>query len=229
MPNLATTATRRKYCPSRPRWAGRGAQKHAQARHASAKHLNPLIVTHLGSLDRQTPDCFDVIVVGGGGSGLAAAVSAAQHGGSVLLLEKQPQLGGTTGIAVGSFTAASTRWQQARNIPDTPDNHADDAGKFASPEIEARNNSPLRAFFLGHAAETLDWLESLGVEFIGPSPEPPNRVPRMHNAVPNAKAYIAALQLELARRGGTILTNARVTDLLHEIWPRRRRSRFNRK
>src|SRR5687767_15412183 len=86
-------------------------------------------------------DLYDVIVVGGGGSGLAAAVSAAQHGGRVLLLEKQVHLGGTTGIAVGSFTAAGTRWQQARNIADTPDNHAEDAGKFANPEIEARNNS----------------------------------------------------------------------------------------
>jgi len=51
-------------------------------------------------------DTFDVIVVGGGGSGLAAAVSAAQEGGRVLVLEKQKQIGGTTGIAVGSFTAA---------------------------------------------------------------------------------------------------------------------------
>jgi len=47
----------------------------------------------------------DIIVVGGGGSGLATAVSAAEHGANVLLLEKQPALGGTTGIAVGSFTA----------------------------------------------------------------------------------------------------------------------------
>ena len=49
---------------------------------------------------------FDVIVIGAGGSGLAAACSAAQRGGRVLVLEKQPQPGGTTGIAVGSFTAA---------------------------------------------------------------------------------------------------------------------------
>jgi succinate dehydrogenase/fumarate reductase flavoprotein subunit len=173
-------------------------------------------VTNLRTLNRSIADDFDVIVVGGGGSGLAAAASAAQHGGRVLLLEKQSHLGGTTGIAVGSFTAAGTRWQRARNITDTSDDHADDAGKFASPEIEARNNSELRAFFLAHAAETLDWLESLGVEFIGPSPEPPNRAARMHNAVPNAKAYIAALQLELSRRGGTILTSAAVTDLLYE-------------
>jgi len=34
----------------------------------------------------------------------------------------------------------------------------------------------------------------MGLTFHGPSPEPPNRVPRMHNVVPNAKAYIATLQ-----------------------------------
>lgn len=177
---------------------------------------NRRTVTDLGQLDRSAADRFDIVVVGGGGSGLAAATSAAQQGGRVLLLEKQPQLGGTTGIAVGAFTAAGTRWQQARGIADTHDDHADDAGKFASPEIEARNNTKLRAFFLERAAETLDWLQSLGIEFIGPRPEPPNRVPRMHNAVPNAKAYIAALQLELSRRGGAILTSATVTDLVRE-------------
>ncbi|MFP6692294.1 MAG: FAD-dependent oxidoreductase [Pirellulales bacterium] len=57
-------------------------------------------------------ESYDVIVVGAGGSGLAAAVSGAQHGGRVLVLEKQAQPGGTTGIAIGSFTAAGTKWQR---------------------------------------------------------------------------------------------------------------------
>jgi succinate dehydrogenase/fumarate reductase flavoprotein subunit len=161
-------------------------------------------------------DTFDVIVVGGGGSGLAAAVSAAQAGGRVLVLEKQKQPGGTTGIAVGSFTAAATAWQQAKGITDTASDHAADAGKFAAASVESRNNVELRNYFLGHSAETLDWLASLGLAFVGPSPEPPNRVPRMHNVIPNAKAYIAALQLELMRLGGTILCSAAVTDLLRE-------------
>jgi succinate dehydrogenase/fumarate reductase flavoprotein subunit len=78
-------------------------------------------------------DRFDVLVVDGGGIGLAAAASAAQQGGRVLLLEKQPHLGGTAGIAVGSFTVAGTRWQEARSIADAPDDHAEDAGKYASP------------------------------------------------------------------------------------------------
>jgi len=159
---------------------------------------------------------YDVTVVGAGGSGLAAACSAARLGGRVLVLEKQPQPGGTTGIAVGSFTAAGTRWQQAAGFADDPADHAEDAGRFAPPVIEARNNDPLRAFFLREAAASLEWLEKLGLAFVGPSPEPPNRVARMHNVVPGAKAYIAALQIALARAGGELVCQADVQDLLRE-------------
>lgn len=156
---------------------------------------------------------YDVIVVGGGGSGLAAAVSAAEHGASVLLLEKREQLGGTTGIAVGSFTANRTRLQQRAHIEDSPEDHDVDAGKFATTEIEQHNNSRLRQFFLSHSADTLHWLMDMGLSFHGPSPEPPNRVNRMHNVVPGAKAYIATLQARLLKLGGTIQTNARVVEL----------------
>ncbi len=162
------------------------------------------------------PPGFDVVVAGGGGSGLAAAASAAEAGLRVLVLEKRPALGGTTGIAVGSFTAARTRWQAARGIADRPEDHAEDAAKFAPPELEARGNRELRRYFLERAAETLDWLAGLGLAFRGPSPEPPNRVPRMHNVVPDAKAYIAALQAHLLRQGGAIRCGAAVEGLLRE-------------
>lgn len=145
---------------------------------------------------------FDVIVVGGGGSGLAAGASAAENGASVLLLEKQSQLGGTTGIAVGSFTANRTRLQEQAGVEDDLEAHAEDAGKFADVEVESRNNDELRRFFLGHGARTLEWLMGMGLHFQGPNPEPPNRVERMHNVVPGAKAYIAALQSRLQREGG---------------------------
>ncbi|MAV34088.1 MAG: FAD-binding dehydrogenase [Planctomycetaceae bacterium] len=156
----------------------------------------------------------DVIVVGAGGSGLAAGLAAAERGGQVLILEKRPQPGGTTGIAVGSFTAAETRLQRSRGIVDRVADHAVDAGKFADPEIERCNNDALRAYFLREAPRTFDWLCKLGLTFVGPNPEPPNRVPRMHNVVPGAKAYIAALQLALQTADATIICNATVEELL---------------
>lgn len=159
---------------------------------------------------------FDVIVIGGGGSGLAAAASAAECGAEVLVLEKQPRLGGTTGIAVGSFTAAGTRIQRDAGIEDDVLAHAEDTAQFAPAEIEAENNEPLRRYFLSHAAETLDWLMGMGLRFQGPNPEPPNQVPRMHNVVPGAQSYVAALQARLLRHGGTIRTNAAAKELLRE-------------
>ncbi len=161
-------------------------------------------------------DSFDVIVVGGGGSGLAAALSAAEHGASVLLLEKQPNLGGTTGIAIGSFTASGTALQRKAGIADNPDDHAEDAAKFAPAEIEAQNNTAMRRFFLGHAEATLRWMAGMGLAFHGPNPEPPNRVPRMHNVVPNAKAYVATFQRRLLRLGGTIICSAAVEQLTRD-------------
>ncbi len=159
---------------------------------------------------------YDTIVVGGGGSGLAAGVSAAEHGLRVLLLEKQPQLGGTTGIAVGSFTANRTKLQQRNGIVDDPYKHNEDAGLFAPETIETRGNTDLRRFFLEKSAETLAWLEEMGLTFHGPSPEPPNRVPRMHNVVPNAKAYIATLHRRFLQLGGEVLVNAPVGSLVWE-------------
>jgi succinate dehydrogenase/fumarate reductase flavoprotein subunit len=161
-------------------------------------------------------EVYDVIVVGGGGSGLAAALSACQGRASVLLLEKHRQLGGATGIAVGSFTANRTYMQQQAGVQDSLDAHAEDAGLFAPPEIEARNNEQMRRWFLDHGAETFDWLTSMGLVFQGPNPEPPNRVPRMHNVVPGAKAYIALLHARLISLGGKVLTNAPVVDLVYE-------------
>ncbi|HUG69801.1 MAG TPA: FAD-dependent oxidoreductase [Pirellulaceae bacterium] len=157
---------------------------------------------------------FDVIVVGAGGSGLAAAYSAAEHGGRVLVFEKRPQPGGTTGIAVGSFTAAGTSIQHQAGVDDSPELHIEDAGNFPPVEIEARNADAMRAFFLREAATTFEWLRGIGLSFVGPSPEPPNRQPRMHNVVPGAKAYIAALQLGLQRKGAVLVSNASVERLL---------------
>ncbi len=153
-------------------------------------------------------------MVGGGGSGLACAVRAAELGAEVLVLEKQPALGGTTGRAVGSFTASRSSHQRKAGIADDPADHNVDAGGFGPPEYQARSNDALRGHFLAEFGATLEWLTGMGLAFHGPSPEPPNRVPRMHNVVPNAKAYIAVLQARLVRLGGTIRTSAPVEDLV---------------
>ena len=50
----------------------------------------------------------DVIVVGAGGAGLAAAIEAANLGRTVILLEKNPEIGGSTIRAIGRTEKLST-------------------------------------------------------------------------------------------------------------------------
>lgn len=159
---------------------------------------------------------YDVLIVGGGGSGLATAVSAAEQGLRVCVLEKQTVPGGTTRIAVGSFTSNRTRFQNEAGMEDTLAAHVEDAGQFAPPDIEQQNNASLRHFFLKHSAEALHWLADMGIRFQGPNPEPPNRCPRMHNAVPGAKAYIDTLVGRLQTLGGSLICGASVRDLWME-------------
>ena len=156
---------------------------------------------------------YDVVVVGAGGSGLAAAVSAAEEGARVVVLEKQLQPRGTTGIAVGSFTANRTVLQQGAGIEDTLASHNEDVAKFAPGEIEIHNNNDLRCYFLEHVGATLDWLCDMGLVFQGPVQEPPNSVPRMHNVVPGARAYISTLVTRLKKLGGELVCGAEVQNL----------------
>jgi len=157
----------------------------------------------------------DVIVVGGGGSGLAAAIEAASVGRRVILLEKAPKLGGTTAWSIGSISATATPHQIARGIKDAPSGHFEDLPKFAQ-HLQCEDNPGLRQILTSRVPDTMRWLMGLGVQFFGPMPEPPHRQPRMHNVIPNSRAYIAHCRREALRLGVDIRTGVRVTDLIEE-------------
>jgi fumarate reductase flavoprotein subunit len=155
----------------------------------------------------------DVLVIGGGGSGLSAAISAATSGATVLVLEKCDQVGGSTAMSVGSFTAANTSYQYRAGVNDSIDLFVADM-KVANGEFEERENKELRRILAENAGPTVEWLSSIGVQFLGPTPEPPYEKPRMHNVLPNSTAYREALLRECRKRGVTIRTSMRVETLL---------------
>ena len=157
----------------------------------------------------------DVIVIGGGGSGLAAAIEAANVGRRVLLLEKGAQLGGTTALSIGSISATASPQQIARGIKDAPADHFEDMVKFAA-HLKATDNDELRRILTGEVPATLRWLMGLGVEFFGPMSEPPHRRPRMHNVVPNSRAYIAHCARRARRLGVDIRVDVRATGFIVE-------------
>lgn len=155
----------------------------------------------------------DVLVIGAGGSGMCAAISAATSGSSTLILEKQAKIGGSTGMSVGSFTAANTAYQYRAGVNDSIEYFIEDM-KVANGKFEDRENASLRRILAENAGPTLEWLSSIGVAFMGPTPEPPYEKPRMHNVLPNSQAYVSALSKECAKRSVDIKTSMRVDALL---------------
>jgi fumarate reductase flavoprotein subunit len=163
------------------------------------------------SRSETTHNAYDVIVVGAGGAGLAAACAAAEQGARVLVLEKLPALLGTTSYSVGSFAAAETRIQSVAGIKDWASDFEEDMA-LATPQTA--DTSRLRAMLARESGPTLNWLERLGVVFVGPYPEPPNRVPRMHNAVPAGHIYLQVLSRHARRLGVELRFGVAVTELL---------------
>lgn len=157
--------------------------------------------------------CFDVVVVGGGASGLSAAIEAAAAGASTLVLEKNAMPGGSSRLSVGSINAAGSSLQKRAGIVDTPDEHFEDMDHFTGP-FASRDNLALRRLLVDNAAGSLEWLMSLGLSFYGPTADPPHRHPRMHNVLPNSRAYPYYLGREARRRGVELRLQARVTGLL---------------
>ena len=161
----------------------------------------------------QIEEWADIVVVGGGGAGLAAASEAAAAGARVVLLEKNGALGGSTAWSVGSISATRTAHQRARGIEDSPEAHFEDlellAGRHAN-----RDNRELRRILVDETPTTFEWLESLGLVFVGPNEEPPHRVPRMHNVLPNSRAFPHALGRHCRRLGVEIRCDARAEHLI---------------
>ena len=157
----------------------------------------------------------DVIVVGAGGAGLAAASEAARLGRSVILLEKNPDSGGSTSWSVGSITATNTPHQKKAGIKDTPQEHFEDLALHAG-ALAPRDNLALRRILVDHTNEMMEWLMSLGVVFVGPMPEPPHRYSRMHNVVPNSRSFAYHLTRHCRRLGVDIRVRTRSERLLAE-------------
>ena len=157
----------------------------------------------------------DVVVVGGGGAALAAASSARTAGAEVILLEKNPQLGGSTAWSVGSVTATQTPHQRKAGIDDNPREHLEDLRLFsAALKLEHRDNFELGRVLCDHSPAMFEWLLSTGLEFVGPFPEPPHRRPRMHNVLPNSRAFPWLLGRHCHRQGVDIRLNTEAQRLI---------------
>jgi fumarate reductase flavoprotein subunit len=103
----------------------------------------------------------DVIVIAAGLSGLAASISAAENGASVLTFEKSNTTGGAANMGMGVL-GVGTKLQRKMMINLTPMEVFRRHMEFVHWRADARL---VRDYYM-KSAETIEWLEDMGVEFM---------------------------------------------------------------
>ena len=103
----------------------------------------------------------DVVVIAGGTAGLAAAIAAAEGGARVIIFEKAATTGGAGNMAFGPF-AVESRLQRLKQIAFT----REEAFKVHMDYTHWRVDARLVKAFIDKSADTIDWLEEMGVEFL---------------------------------------------------------------
>lgn len=102
----------------------------------------------------------DIAVVSAGTAGLSATVTAAEGGAKVITLEKLGHMGGTANHGSGIFGVES-RLQKTKQYSLTKE----EAFKIYMDFTHWRVNARLVKTLIDKSAESIDWLESLGVKF----------------------------------------------------------------
>lgn len=123
----------------------------------------------------------DIVVIGGGAAGFAAALEAAEAGAQVLVLEKQPETGGSSALSGGCLAFAGTDLQQRHGIEDSSEMLFDDLREVGQRE----NDEALVRLYTDNQLDTYRWLVGHGLTF-SPSLEASSgqSVPRVHTVDP---------------------------------------------
>lgn len=161
----------------------------------------------------------DVVVAGCGGTGMAAADAAASKGLKVLVLEKLPEVGGNTKISSGFF-AVGTQEQDAAGLHLSTEEAIHQLNEYN----HYLNNGPLTRRIVENAKETLEEIESLGMEI--KLNDTANTTQFAHRDNPYAGGSYHMYQNKpeswnrvkksVEAKGAEFLTNTTMEDLIYE-------------
>ncbi len=117
----------------------------------------------------------DVVVIAAGASGITAAVAAAEKDASVVVFEKGGTTGGAASMGMGFF-AVESRYQRAQMVDLTLDEAVRVFMEYTHWSVDAKL---VRKYF-GQSASTIEWIESMGIEFLGAYKYFPKSYPTWH-------------------------------------------------
>ena len=166
-------------------------------------------------------DSWNAIIIGAGTVGLPASIFAAQHCDRILVLDAANDIGGTLHLSGGQMSAAGTRLQKLKGIEDSPALHFEDVMRISKNTADP----DLVRLAVENAAETLDWLDSIGFQPLPTHPvkgqdHEPYSVARYVWGQHLGKSVLAVLrpQFENAVKSGRVALqlNTRVSSLLQE-------------
>lgn len=153
----------------------------------------------------------DVLVIGAGASGTAAGYAAAEKGAKVLIIEKQPNVGGTGQFSEGIFAVESSM-QRAMNYTLTKD----EAFKLIMNYSHWRANAKLVRAFIEKSADTIDWLKGHGVEYEQLTSNYPGGLYTWHIYKGRGAAWIKTLQTKFTAMGHQIMTQTAAKSLIQK-------------
>ncbi len=135
----------------------------------------------------RTFEC-DVAVIAAGPAGLAAAIAAAEKDMSVIVLEKATTTGGAGNMGMGPL-GVETRHQKEQMIKLTKEEAFTKFMDYTHWRVDAR----LVREYIWKSADTIEWLEDMGVEFAGafkyfPSSEATWHIVKPESGVPGPRA-----------------------------------------
>lgn len=148
-----------------------------------------------------------IVVIAAGPSGLSAAVQAAEDGAEVIVIEKASNIGGAANMGMGPL-GIGTKYQKQQMIDITVEKAFNMFMEYTHYQTDAR----LVKKYFEMSADTIEWLEDLGVEFEGafkyfPKSEATWHIVKTGDAIgPRAASYMTkALYEKALELGVTVL------------------------
>lgn len=155
----------------------------------------------------------DLVVVGAGSAGLTAAVQAAEKGKKVVLLEKNPFVGGNSQHAEGLF-AVESEWNRLRSDPMTKDK----AFETIMEKHQYLLDAPKTKDYIEGSGENIAWLAKHDIKFnvvrMTPWEEATWHVIGEYKGKDHGAALIMALKDHADKLGVNTMVATPATDLI---------------